>query len=160
MKLRNVILSLGVVMMAGSAFGQCRDPWVTEVYKQLKGRPPIGQGDGGECNPALYGSNWNSQDQLRSQMSATFSSLSEAGLQYKYEKVMSDLKFHTAVQAVAPHFYVGPRGRAPYADQAQTNGGTYWWHVPLPNDHVLVVARKCRRGWTSAGPGARSGCVQ
>lgn len=160
------ILVVGAIMVAGSAFGQCRDPWVTknvnDYLKANKGRTVLGKGDTAECNYVLYGSNWNSEAQLKSQIMATFNALREAGLEYASENTMRDLKYFTTVYANAGNAYVGPAGGAPAAwrDQTQTAGGTYWWHVPLPNNHVLVVARKCRRGYSSAGPGANSGCVR
>lgn len=160
MRISRALVIVGAVMMAGSAFGACRDPWVGELVQQMKARPPIGTGDIAECNFKLYGSNWNSRQQLTTQMQATFAALKNAGLEFQSEKVMRDLTYFTMVHAYDPAYYVGPRAGSPYADQTRTAGGTYWWHVPLPNDHVLVVARKCRRGWRSAGPGANSGCVQ
>jgi hypothetical protein len=160
MKLRTVLMLTATILIAGSALGQCRDPWVSEEVKNYKRSQAIGSGDIAECNYKLYGSNWNSRDQLKAQIAQTFNSLREAGLEFDSVNTMRDLKYHTRVYANAGNSYVGPRASAPYADQSQTKGGTYWWHIPLPNDHVLVVARKCRRGYSSAGPGANSGCVR
>lgn len=172
MKGLKTTLMVGLFLVAGSAFGQCRDPWVTELvseYKKANGSyGVIGRADLAECNYVLYGSNWSSRDQLKSQVAQTFQALRDAGLQYKGENLMTDLKFpgsivyanQTPMAGMGANAYVGPRGNAPagWADQAQTNGGSYWWHVPLPNNHVLIVARKCRRGWTSTGP--TGGCVR
>ncbi len=161
--MKAMLLGSAVVFVAGSAMaqsGKCRDPWVTEEVKAHQRRPAIGTGDTAECNYKLYGSNWGSQEQLRGQVAATFRALRENGLEWRYERVMGDLKYFTSIPAREGDYYVGPRAQAPWADQSPTKGGSYWWHIPLPNDHVLVVSRKCRRGWSSAGPGANSGCVQ
>jgi hypothetical protein len=161
--MKTALLGCAMVLTAGSAMGQagkCRDPWVTEEVRNYQRRPPIGSADTAECNPRLYGSNWGSQSQLKGQVAQTFQFLKENGLEWRYEKVIGDLRFHTTIPARENDIYVGPRGQAPWADQQQTAGGGYFWHIPLPNDHVLIVARKCRRGWSSAGPGANSGCVQ
>lgn len=156
--MRNGILLAAMITLAGSAFGQCRDPWIAEQVRAIKGRNAIGKGDGGECNYKLYGSNWNDRNQLNNQMAETFRNLQSNGLEFQYEKVMRDLWFHYGVHAYDGQYYVGPKANAPYADGARTAGGTYWWHIPLPNNHVLVVARKCARGYTGTGPGG--GCVR
>lgn len=154
MKVKHAILLVGVMTLAGSAFGQCRDPWVTDLVKKVKGSQAIGKGDGGECNPALYGSRWNSYDQLQSQMKVTFDNLRSAGLQYQSERVVRDLKFHTPFSDP----YIGPRAQAPQKDQQAGPRGGYFWHIDLPNDHVMVALRKCPRSRGSAGGHNGSGC--
>lgn len=159
MSIKRVVVFVGMVFVASAAFGQCRDPWVTEELKALKGRI-VGSGENGECNINLYGRSWNSRDELRGQIRQAFANLKEARLEFHSENLMNDLMFHGKVYANAGNIYVGPAGNSPYADQAQTKGGTYWWHIPMPKGHVLVVARKCRRGWTSTGGGSTGGCVR
>ena len=49
-----------------TAAAQCRDPWINNAYKDVAGRSPVGEYEGGECNIKLYNNgSWSSYDELK-----------------------------------------------------------------------------------------------
>ena len=49
-----------------TAAAQCRDPWINNAYKDVAGRSPVGEYEGGECNIRLYNNgSWSSYDELK-----------------------------------------------------------------------------------------------
>jgi hypothetical protein len=148
MNLRRLIVLAGVMTMAVSAWGQCRDPWVTEEVKRVKrGAPIVGKGETGECNINLYGRHWNSRADLARQVDQTFAIFDKAGLYFQYERILRDRRNGLAGTADP---WVGPKAQAPYHDGQYATPG-YWRHVPLPNNFVLIKKDPCKRGMSYDG---------
>lgn len=69
----------------------CRDPWINLAFRDSGGGQPVGAGDLGECNPALYnGGSWNSYQQLVNAVRTARQSLANQGLAWKYLKNMDN----------------------------------------------------------------------
>ena len=128
----------------------CRDPWVSQAVKEVQGRPAMGQGETGECNIQLYGGRWGSYAELKGYVQQSLASLKAAGLEYDSPPglVLRDLKYFVRMPAAG--MYIGPRAAAP--DKP--------WVIDLANGNVLAIDRRCRPGYSAAGPGANSGCVR
>lgn len=46
--------------------GKCRDPWITQAFQDLFGRPPWGQDDLGQCDYRKYrNGKWNNYEELK-----------------------------------------------------------------------------------------------
>ena len=51
---------------AQTAAAQCRDSWINNAYKDVAGRSPVGEHEGGECNIKLYNNgSWGNYDELK-----------------------------------------------------------------------------------------------
>lgn len=128
----------------------CRDPWVSQAIKEVKGRTALGLGEGGECNIQLYGGRWGSYGELKGYVQQAFAALAKAGLEFQYAQgtVLRDITYFAGYASAGQ--YIGPRGSAPRKE----------WMIDLPGGNVLAIDRRCRPGYAAAGPGANSGCVR
>ncbi len=73
------VATLGLSTAASA--GTCRDPWITEIIKEVTGREPNGSYESGECTYTQYrGGSWNSKEQLRAAIQAKFPLRVPAGL--------------------------------------------------------------------------------
>lgn len=74
--LRGRYLTLAAIGLGGAALmaalpavaapGVCRDPWITQAVREVTGRAPNGEGEGGDCTYTQYGGgHWSSYQQLK-----------------------------------------------------------------------------------------------
>ena len=149
---RKTVISMGLFLLGASsqvlANNPCRDPWISELAPQVWGHAVRGSGESGECNINLYGRNWNSKDQLKSQMQVAKRAMDSAGLEFESvnPSIIHDIKYFSRVQIGADS--IGEKGSVP-----QKN-----WMIDLPNGYVFGIERRCRPGYSAAGAGASSGC--
>lgn len=124
------LLSLSPAL-AQAQVGTCRDPWVTELVKEVTGRAARGEGESGECNIKLYGASWSSRDDLRAKVSQTFAAMNAAGVSFETTRgtVFKDVRMNVNIQASS--VYVGPRGSAP----------SNKFYVDLPNGYAIAFTR-------------------
>lgn len=116
---------------AQAQVGTCRDPWVTELVKEVTGRPARGEGESGECNIRLYGASWSSRDDLRAKVRQSFNAMNAAGVSFETTRgtVFKDIRMNVNIQASS--IYVGPRGSAPAGK----------FYVDLPNGYAIAFTR-------------------
>ncbi|MCA8833200.1 hypothetical protein [Hymenobacter pini] len=63
--MKTLLLALLLLTGALAASAQCRDPWITDAYKKVANRVPVGQGETCECNIKLYNNgSWGNFDEL------------------------------------------------------------------------------------------------
>jgi len=150
-----------LVSAAAFADDPCRDPWVSEVAKQVKnqmGYQIMGYHETGDCNINLYGHDWSSKDQLRQQVQQAQSALRSAGLEYYgpyggNANAIKDTRFNETLYA--GDAYVGPSSGAPA--RGSRVGNRYIWWIQLPRGYVMAVARHCPEGSASSPTGACKG---
>jgi hypothetical protein len=126
------VVAFALVPAAAEAqTGVCRDPWVTELVKEIARREPRGSGESGECNVNLYGASWGSKDDLRAKVRQTFNAMRSAGVSFENTKgtVFADVKMNVNIQASS--VYVGPRANAPAGK----------FYVDLPNGYAIAFTR-------------------
>lgn len=161
---RVVLVAFAVVtLVSAAAFADdpCRDPWVSEVGKQVKnqmGYQLMGRHENGDCNINLYGHDWSSKDQLRQQIQQAQSALRSAGLEYYGPyggdaNAIKDTRFNETL--MAGNAYVGPASGAP--PRGSRVGNRYIWHVQLPRGYVLAISRRCPEGSAASPTGACKG---
>ena len=111
--------------------GTCRDPWVTELVKEVARRAPRGSGDSGECNINLYGASWSSKDDLRAKVRQSFGAMQNAGVSFETTQgtVFKDVRMNVNIQASS--VFVGPKGSAPKGR----------FYVDLPNGYAIAFTR-------------------
>ena len=149
------VLTVGLCLFGASsqvwANNPCRDPWISELAPQVWGHPVRGAGETGECNIKLYGHDWSNKDQLRSQMQSAKRALDNAGIEFNAAnpKSIIDNRFFGG-RMLLDDAAIGPKSSAPKRN----------WMIDLPNGYVLAIERRCRPGYTPAGPTAGSGCVK
>ena len=136
MSLRRLALAAAVAVIALPAAAQaqagtCRDPWVTELVKEVTRRDPLGAGEAGECNIKLYGASWSSKEDLRAKVRQTFSAMEKAGVRFEMQSgsVFKDVRMNVNIQASS--VYVGPRANAPQKTM----------YVDLPNGYAIAFNR-------------------
>ena len=136
MSRRRILLAAAVALALAPAAakaqtGVCRDPWVTELVKEVTHREPRGSGESGECNVKLYGASWGSKDDLRAKVRQTFDAMRAAGVGFENIKgtVFADVKMNVNIQASS--IYVGPRSSAPAGK----------FYVDLPNGYAIAFTR-------------------
>ena len=151
---RKTIFSMGLCLFGASAQvlanNPCRDPWISELAPQVWSHPVRGSGETGECNINLYGRNWNNKDQLRSHMQAAKRAFDSAGIEFDAAnpQLIHDIKYYNRMQLGGNN--IGPKGSVPPKN----------WMIDLPNGYVFAIERRCRPGYSAAGPTAGSGCVK
>jgi hypothetical protein len=136
MSLRRLALAAAIAVIALPALAQaqagtCRDPWVTELVKEVTRRDPLGAGESGECNIKLYGASWSSKADLRAKVRQTFSAMENAGVRFEMQNgsVFKDVRMNVNIQSSS--VYVGPRANAPQKTM----------YVDLPNGYAIAFNR-------------------
>ena len=139
MSLRRTLLAAAVVLALPAAAhaqvqpgaGTCRDPWLTELVKEVAHRDPMGAGDGGECNINLDGARWSDKNDLRAKVRQTFAALEKAGVRYEMANgsVFYDVKGNVRIQSSS--IFIGPRANAPQRTM----------YVDLPNGYAIAFNR-------------------
>ena len=144
------LVLIGMVGAASSAQAACRDPWITELAPQIWSHPVRGSAETGECNINLYGRNWSSKDQLRSQMQQAKRAFDTAGIEFDAANpnVIHDIKLFSRILLTGNN--IGLKGSVPAKN----------WMIDLPNGYVFAIERRCRPGYAAAGGTANSGCVK